>query len=91
MLAEIILSNGRLVSPFASLALYLSDRTASSPLTAYFASLTWGFMLLMFRLRREEVVAIVRCGFWREIVEDGNGCCELSRCNLCQIHSVISH
>jgi hypothetical protein len=60
MLAEITLSKGRPASPFASLALYSSDLTASSPLTAYFASLTWGFMLLIFKLRRAVVVDMLR-------------------------------
>ena len=91
MFAEITLSNGRLVSPFASFALYSSERTASSPLTAYFASLTWGFMLLIFKLRREEVVDIVRCGLCKGFVEDGNECRGLSKCTLCQIYSVINH
>lgn len=85
MFAEIILSNGRSVSPLASLALYSSDRTASSPLTAYLASLTWGFMLLMFKLRRAVVDDIVRFGYCRELME---GCPQfrgLSRCMLCQL------
>jgi len=60
MFAEMILSKGRSLDPFASLALYSSDRTANSPLTAYFASLTWGLILLMFRLRRALVVDILR-------------------------------
>ncbi len=70
MFAEITLSKGSSVAPFASLALYSSDRTASSPLTAYFASLTWGFMLLMFRLRRLFVVDIVRCGICNHLLPD---------------------
>ena len=60
MLAEITLSKGRVVSPLASLALYSSERTASSPRTAYFACLMCGFILLMFRLRRGVEVVMLR-------------------------------
>ena len=72
MFAEMIFSKGMSVAPFASLALYSSDRTASSPLTAYLASFTWGFMLLMFRLRSWAVEDIVRCWVVSNMEETGN-------------------
>jgi hypothetical protein len=53
--------------------------------------LTWGFMLLMFKLRREDVVDIVRCELCKVFVGNGNECRGLSKCTLCQIHSVINH
>jgi hypothetical protein len=61
------------------LALYSSDRTASSPLTAYFASLTWGLMLLMFKLRRGVVVDILRVDGCHEFKGEGGKVCRLSR------------
>lgn len=77
------MSKGKLLSPFASLALYSSDRTASSPLTAYLASLTWGLMLLMLKLRSAVVVDILRCVNWFvllpvEVVDEG-----VSAVNIC--------
>src|ERR1700733_7477438 len=47
-------------SPFFSCARYSSDLIASSPRTAYLASLTCGFMLSMFRLRRRGVDDMLR-------------------------------
>ena len=69
MLALMTLSKGSFFSfesPFVeeeSWLRYFSDRMASSPRTAYWASLTCGLMLSMFRLRREAVEDIVRA--WR--------------------------
>jgi len=78
MLAEMTLSKGKLVSPSASLALYSSDRTASSPLTAYLASFTCGFMLLMFKLRRGVVDDIARRENCCALKREGMECCEFS-------------
>lgn len=47
MLAEMTSSKGRSLSPAASLARYISDLTASSPLTAYSAATTFWLMLPM--------------------------------------------
>ena len=67
MLAEMTLSKGRASSPggvggacWESFARYCSERVASSPRTAYLASLTCGLMLSMLRLRKGVVVDMVR-------------------------------
>lgn len=94
MFAEMILSKGRPVAPFASLALYSSDRTASSPRTAYLASLTRGFILLIFKLRSAAVVDIVRREARSDLGEDWNDGGELSsymRCQRMRDHSKVRY
>ena len=78
MFAEMTLSKGRSVAPFASFALYSSDRTANSPRTAYLASFTWGFMLLIFKLRNGVVVDMVRRGVRTDLEGDWMGRGDLS-------------